>query len=164
MKCYTSVGLPRWLSGKKSACNAGATGEEGSIPGLGRSLGVGNSNPFQYSCLGNPMDRGAQRAHPWGEKRWTQLRTGIHMLILTIIVPSLFYAFPVHELLNSTSFSHCSVVCKWWNQAKQKIMSSFGTRELLSCPLSFFLTVRLEISIVKLKFTPCGCLFSTLLD
>ena len=29
------------------------------IPGLGRSLGEGNGNPFQYSCLGNPMDRGA---------------------------------------------------------------------------------------------------------
>ena len=32
---------------------------EGSIPGSGRSLGEGNGNPFQYSCLGNPMDRGA---------------------------------------------------------------------------------------------------------
>ena len=31
----------------------------GSIPGLGRSPGVGNGNPLQYSCLGNPMDRGA---------------------------------------------------------------------------------------------------------
>ena len=31
----------------------------GSIPGSGRSLGVGHSNPLQYSCLGNPMDRGA---------------------------------------------------------------------------------------------------------
>ena len=34
----------------------------GSIPGSGRSLGVGNGNPLQYSCLGNPMDRGAWRA------------------------------------------------------------------------------------------------------
>ena len=42
----------RWLSGKESACNAGDTG---SVPGLGRSPG----NPFQYSCLENPMDRGA---------------------------------------------------------------------------------------------------------
>ena len=32
------------------------------IPGLGRSPGEGNGNPFQYSCLGNPMDRGAWRA------------------------------------------------------------------------------------------------------
>ena len=34
-------------------------GDAGAIPGLGRSPGEGNSNPLQYSCLGNPMDRGA---------------------------------------------------------------------------------------------------------
>ena len=34
----------------------------GSIPGLGRSHGEGNGNPFQYSCLGNPMDRRAWQA------------------------------------------------------------------------------------------------------
>ena len=33
-----------------------------SIPGLGRSPGEGNDNPLQYSCLGNPMDRGAWQA------------------------------------------------------------------------------------------------------
>ena len=42
--------------GKESACNAG---DLGLIPGLGRSPGEGNDNPFQYSCLENPMDRGA---------------------------------------------------------------------------------------------------------
>ena len=40
--------------GKESACNAG---DLGSIPGMGKSLGEGNGNPLQYSCLGNPMDR-----------------------------------------------------------------------------------------------------------
>ena len=39
-----------------SACNAG---DLGSIPGLGRSPGEGNGNPLHYSCLENPMDRGA---------------------------------------------------------------------------------------------------------
>ena len=39
-----------------SACNAG---DLGSIPGLGRSPGEGNGNPLQYSCLENPIDRGA---------------------------------------------------------------------------------------------------------
>ena len=42
-------------NGKESACNAGGPG---SIPGLGRSSGVGNGNPLQYSCLENSMDRG----------------------------------------------------------------------------------------------------------
>ena len=52
-------GLPRWLSGKESACNAGNAGDERLIPGLGRSPGGGNGNPLQYSCLENPTDRGA---------------------------------------------------------------------------------------------------------
>ena len=39
-----------------------SAGDEGSIPGLGRSPEEGNGNPLQYSCLGNPMDRGAWRA------------------------------------------------------------------------------------------------------
>ena len=41
---------------KESTCNAG---DLGSIPGLGRHPGEGNGNPLQYSCLKNPMDRGA---------------------------------------------------------------------------------------------------------
>ena len=45
------------------------TGDLSSIPGLGRSLGVGNSNPLQYSCLGNPMDRGAWQATVHGLQR-----------------------------------------------------------------------------------------------
>ena len=45
-----------WHSGKESACNAGDTG---SIPGSERSPGEVNGNPLQYSCLENPMDRGA---------------------------------------------------------------------------------------------------------
>ena len=51
-------GRPWWLSDKESACNIG---DLDSIPGLRRSPGEGNSYPIQYSCLGNPMDRGA-----WG--------------------------------------------------------------------------------------------------
>ena len=39
--------------------NAGEARDMGSIPGSGRSPGAGNSNPLQYSCLGNSMDRGA---------------------------------------------------------------------------------------------------------
>ena len=49
---------------KNPPANAGATGDVGSIPGLERSPGVGNGNPLQYSCLGNPMHRRAWQAHP----------------------------------------------------------------------------------------------------
>ena len=52
---------------------AGDAGEAGLIPGLGRSLGVGNGYPLQYSCLENSMDRGAWRATvPGVTKTWTQ--------------------------------------------------------------------------------------------
>ena len=44
---------------KNPPANAGDTRDVGLIPGWGRSLGEGNGNPLQYSCLGSPMDRGA---------------------------------------------------------------------------------------------------------
>ena len=49
-------GLPRWLSGKESAWDAG---DVGLIPSTGISPRVGNSNLLQYYCLENSMDRGA---------------------------------------------------------------------------------------------------------
>ena len=60
-----------WLSGKESTCNAG---DAGSIPGLGKFSGEGNGSPLQYSCLKNPMDRGAWWATVHGvTKSQTQL-------------------------------------------------------------------------------------------
>ena len=53
------MGLPQGLIDKESTCNAGDAGDLGSIPGLGRSPRGGHGNPLQYSCLENPMDRGA---------------------------------------------------------------------------------------------------------
>ena len=50
------LGFPGGSDGDVSAYNAG---DPGSIPGSGKSPGEGNSNPFQYSCLENPMDGGA---------------------------------------------------------------------------------------------------------
>ena len=65
----------RWLSGKEFACNAGDAGDAGSIPGSGRSPGGGHGNPPQYSCLENPMDRGAWRATVHGmAKSQTRLK------------------------------------------------------------------------------------------
>ena len=55
--CVNSfIGFPGGSEVKASACNIG---DPGSIPGSGRSPGEGNGNPLQYSCLENPMDRGA---------------------------------------------------------------------------------------------------------
>ena len=51
-----NLGFPEGSEVKASACNVG---DLGSIPRLGGSPGEGNGNPFQYSCLENPMERGA---------------------------------------------------------------------------------------------------------
>ena len=59
-------GLPRWLSGKESACSAG---DVSLISGLGGSPGEGNGKPLQYSCLGNRMDRGACGLQSMGLQR-----------------------------------------------------------------------------------------------
>ena len=60
------LGHPWWLSGKESTCTAG---DESSIPGSRSSPGEGNVNPSQFSCLGNPMDRGAWWATVHGVKK-----------------------------------------------------------------------------------------------
>ena len=52
----TREGFPGDSAMKNVLANAR---DMGSVPGLGRSSGEGNGNPLQYSCLGNPMDRGA---------------------------------------------------------------------------------------------------------
>ena len=57
------MGFPSGTAVKNLPANVG---NEDSIPGTGRFPGVGNSNPLQYSCLGNPMDRGVQRATAHG--------------------------------------------------------------------------------------------------
>ena len=87
--------FPSGSDGKESACNAG---DPGSIPGLGRSPGEGNSNPLQYSCLENPRDRGAwwssvhrvtKSQTRLGEQQHGQCQLKIHMhcLILALSIP-----------------------------------------------------------------------------
>ena len=64
---------------KNLSANAEDTGDVAFIPGLGSSLGGGNGNPLQFSCLGNPTDRGAWRVTVQkGTKNWTQLNTHAH--------------------------------------------------------------------------------------
>ena len=75
--------LPWWLSGKESACNIGATGNAGSMPGLGRSFGGGHGNTLQYSCLENPMDRGAWWAtvHSVAKSQTWLKRLSMHIIV-----------------------------------------------------------------------------------
>ena len=74
---------------KNPPANAGDIRDTGSIPGSGRSPGEGNGNPLQYSCLENPMDRGAWWATAYNVvESWTRLKrfsmhTRIYVLILS---------------------------------------------------------------------------------
>ena len=74
------MGLPWWLSGNVFACSAG---DPSLIPGSGRSPGEGNGNLLQYSCLENPMERGAWQATVHGvTKNQTRLSdfTSLHFI------------------------------------------------------------------------------------
>ena len=61
--------FPGGSVGKESACNARDTRDAGLIPGSGSSPGEGHSNPLQYSCLENLMDKGAWQATVHGVAR-----------------------------------------------------------------------------------------------
>ena len=65
---YLASGLPWWLSSKEFPCNAKIAF------GSGISPGEGKGNPLQYSCLGNPMDRGAWGTTVHGSKKESDMR------------------------------------------------------------------------------------------
>ena len=72
-------GLPRWLGGKESACNAR---DVGSIPALEKPFGEGNGYPLQYSCLENSRDRGTWQTtvHGVTESDMTEVtNTHVHL-------------------------------------------------------------------------------------
>ena len=81
-----SSGLPRWCFPvvKKIPANTGDIRDMGLIPGLERFPGGGHGNPLQYSCLENPMDRGAWWATVHGvAKSKTRLkRLSTHIIVL----------------------------------------------------------------------------------
>ena len=87
---------------KNPPASAGDAGNRGSIPASGRSPGKGNGSPLQYSCLENPMDRGAWWATVHGvTKSWTQLRDTAQHTVKLIIC---------YCLLNPCTWTMC-VVC-----------------------------------------------------
>ena len=77
--CMPSLGFPGGSGGKESASNAG---DQGSIPGLGRSPGGGHSNLLQDSCLENPHGQRSLAGYsPWGHRELDmaeQLSTAKH--------------------------------------------------------------------------------------
>ena len=80
----TSRGFPGDSVGEEAVCNAGNTGDAGSIPGWGRSPGGGYGKPLQHSCPENPRDRGAWWATVHGVSKsqtWNQPST--HRCMMT---------------------------------------------------------------------------------
>ena len=76
------MGFPGSSVSKESDCNAG---NPGSIPELRRSPGEVNGNPLQYSCLENPMDRGAWQSTVYGVTRvGHDLATKLVLLLLLL--------------------------------------------------------------------------------
>ena len=72
------MGFPGGSVGKESAFNAGATRVASWIPGLGRSSGGGHGDTLQYSCLENPMDRGAWQGAVHGVTKLYTTSDGAH--------------------------------------------------------------------------------------
>ena len=72
-------------------------GAVGLIPGLGRSPGEGNGNLLQYSCLGNPMDRGARRVTVHGTAKVSDTSERLSTSLMTTDVKDLFtWLFNTH--------------------------------------------------------------------
>ena len=99
-KYGTKIGVCQVALGVKNPpANAGDKRHVGLIPGSGRSPGEGNGNPLQYSCLENPMDRGAWRVTVHGATRvghdWSDLQCThtSHFLIKVLVVLSSFNSY-----------------------------------------------------------------------
>ena len=84
-------GFPHSSVSKESSCNEGDTGL---IPGLGRSTEEGNVNPLQYSCLENPMDRGAWWATVHGVAQ-SCTRLSMHGTSISLIHQKLIHNLPL---------------------------------------------------------------------
>ena len=88
------MGFPNGSESKETACSAGDIRDRGSIPGAGRSPGGGHSNPLQYSCLKNPMDKGAWQATVHGVAK---SRTRLSDFTFTFHFPALEKEMATHS-------------------------------------------------------------------
>ena len=131
-----------WLSSKESSCNAAdTTGTADLILGLGRSPGEGNGNPLQWSCLENPMDRGAWGATDHGLlKSQTQLKNNDKKSTMVCIVKAVVFPVVMHR------YASWIVVIKQAEHQRTEAFELWCWRKLLRVPWS---ARRANLSILK---------------
>ena len=136
-KCKYSAFLSRrdFPGGSDGKTSAYSVGEPGSSPGSGRSPGEGNGNPFQYSCLENPMDGGAWQTIVHGvPKNWTQLSNFTFFLLSYLNVspelPFVCSAYP-SEYKMDINVHFSSVLL--WQICKNKSFYFKASKKLLCC-------------------------------
>ena len=101
IRFLTFLGFPGSSNSKELACNAG---NQDSVSGLKRASGEGNGNPLQYSCLENPMDRGARQARVHGVAK-SQTRLGDFTFTLIFLLKNGY----VYVLMLWGKTSQCTV-------------------------------------------------------
>ena len=87
-KAVPEVSFPSGSVVKNPPANAADAGDASSVPGSGRSPGVGNDYPLQYSCLGKPMNRGAWKSTVRGSqiiRRNTHTQIGLVIAVLSAV-------------------------------------------------------------------------------
>ena len=142
------MGLPQWLSCKESSCDAG---DAGSIPVPGRYPGGGHGNPLQYySCLENPMNRGAWRAtvHGVAQSRTQLKQFGLH----------------THSFIDSKNTLESSAVEKPAATTTYWTKDTFSHKTLISIPwltLGACLPVKAK-EMLLFVLSPKGLLFQLL--
>ena len=87
LDCVNRVSASLVAQNKESTCNAGGTGDTGSIARWGRSPGGGNGSLLKYSCLGNPMDRGAWWVTVHGVTELNKTESEVAQSCLTLCDP-----------------------------------------------------------------------------
>ena len=123
------MGLPMWCSSKESTCQCRRSKRLGSIPSSGRSLGVGNSNLLQCSCLEDSVGRGAWQLTVHGvAKSQTQLSTHTHALLS----PFSSLKLPVYtNAVTSVSTFYSSLLGKFMPSI---IYAAAAAKSLQACP------------------------------
>jgi len=141
--------------------------DAGSTPGSGRSPGGGHGNPLQYSCLENPMDRGAWRATVYGI---TKSQTRLKQLSTQSLKPSQVQRVCVLEFFSSPYFSNNGTnyfsVAIFMSNIQGEMLKSIGFERLFSSSMYFSFTCHMRTwlkqchtGIFSVKWKYCLCIF-----